>query len=216
MSTHVPSSSSVCIHAICVAPEYRRKGIGLGLLREYIVRLEAANAATKGKDGKGKYERVLLITHEELKPFYELAGFKWVGRSEVIHGSKPWFEMCKTLSSASSAQHPTNSSSAQGDPQFPPGLWAALHHPSPLPSHTTSRTLSSFNNNLPDVCNPENQTNKYDLLCPREGCGSVILKASVGTLRERTDIQVTYHSLKKNKHPTVSNNNKTFIWAVRR
>ena len=32
MSVHDPEGSSVCIHAVCVSPEHRRKGIALALL----------------------------------------------------------------------------------------------------------------------------------------------------------------------------------------
>lgn len=92
MSEHVPSSSSVCIHAVCVASEYRHKGVGVELLREYARRLQFA-----AEDVLKNYEQMLLITHEELRPFYEAAGFEWIGKSDVVHGSRTWFAMQKTL-----------------------------------------------------------------------------------------------------------------------
>ena len=99
MSKHVPGSSSVCIHSVCVAPEYRKQKVGLGLINEYVSRLSSSRGDSK------PYARILLIAHEELRGFYEQAGFEWVGRSAVVHGSKPWYEMRKEL-------QPQNTSSA--------------------------------------------------------------------------------------------------------
>jgi len=78
MSTHVPDSPAVCIHSVCIEKAHQRKGIGLALLKEYIYCLESRN--TYG----AKYHRVLLITHEDLRSFYESAGLEWVGLSNVI------------------------------------------------------------------------------------------------------------------------------------
>ncbi|TBU28857.1 hypothetical protein BD311DRAFT_627114, partial [Dichomitus squalens] len=89
MSKHIPGSSLVCIHSVCVALEHRRQKVGLGLLQEYVSRL-----STSRNDSKPD-ARILLISHEELRSFYEQAGFEWVGQSAVVHGSQPWFEMRK-------------------------------------------------------------------------------------------------------------------------
>lgn len=40
---------------------------------------------------------MLLITHEELRTLYEKAGFVWLGKSAVVHGAKPWYEMRRDL-----------------------------------------------------------------------------------------------------------------------
>lgn len=63
--------------------------MGLRLLKEYVTRIRQA----RDDDGKPTYERVLLIAHEELIPFYEKGGFEHVGESSVVHGSRPWHEM---------------------------------------------------------------------------------------------------------------------------
>ncbi|TBU39431.1 hypothetical protein BD309DRAFT_872332, partial [Dichomitus squalens] len=89
MSKHVPGSSLVCIHSVCIALEHHRQKVGLGLLQEYVSRL-----STSRNDSKPD-ARILLISHEELRSFYEQAGFEWVGQSAVVHGSQPWFEMRK-------------------------------------------------------------------------------------------------------------------------
>ncbi|KAF7303767.1 hypothetical protein MIND_00606300 [Mycena indigotica] len=165
MSTHEPTGRSVCIHSVCVDPAFQRQGIGLRLLCEYISRLQAP------------YERVLLITHEPLRLFYEKAGFQWLGPSQVVHGPLPWFEMRIDLSTT-----------------LPQGAHEALQRPS-NPEPAGARTLASFPAGLSDVSSPS--ANRYDLLCPRPECGSIILKAGVGKLVQApsTKIDLASHPL---------------------
>ena len=87
MANHVSGASSVCLYSVNVTPAHRRKGIASAMLREYISRVSAM----------GTYDRILLITHEELRPLYERVGFEFVGPSSVQLGSKPWYEMRKVL-----------------------------------------------------------------------------------------------------------------------
>ena len=118
MSKHVPGSSSVCIHSVCISLGHRRQKLGLGLVKEYVSRLSPSD------DSKpAPYARILLIAHEELCGFYEKAGFEWVGKSAVMHGAKPWFEMRKVLKpeqpllvarSSSRPGIPSNPESTQG------------------------------------------------------------------------------------------------------
>ncbi|KAI8970556.1 acyl-CoA N-acyltransferase [Trametes punicea] len=198
MSTHVPGSSSICIHSVCVAPEHRHKEVGLNLVKEFVSRAE--RAALEG----ASYERILLIAHEELRGFYEKAGFEWVGRSAVVHGSRPWYEMRRELRttsnvpSASTAPVPqAQPSQTSSEPQgLPAGLWEALQRSSTR-SRPAGRLLTSFPNAVQDVVTNPSQdgaggslTNKYDLLCPRSGCGSVILKSGVATWVERESVQL--------------------------
>ncbi|KAJ7472268.1 acyl-CoA N-acyltransferase [Mycena galericulata] len=177
MATHVPGASSVCIHSVCISPACQRQGVGLKLLREYIARLE-----TSHREKSAPYKRVLLITHEYLRPFYEKAGFEWVGRSAVVHGSQPWYEMRIILGSLPSLVDHTA--------QPPPGVLEALQRPSDnIPA---SRLLSSFIGGITDVSVFEHDTlvNKFDLLCPRSDCGSVILKSGVAKLIEAPSVQI--------------------------
>ncbi|KAF8066733.1 acyl-CoA N-acyltransferase [Lyophyllum atratum] len=192
MSTHVPSSTSVCIHSVCVSPSHRRKKIGLNLLKEYITRIEAAR-----KDGS-PYERILLITHEPLRHFYEQAGFEWLGKSSVVHGSQPWYEMRRILGSAdtSSAVTSTPQSLDEANPeaqQIPAGVWDALQRSSS--GRPTGRAHSSFPDGILELVEPHSEkpgvsVNKFDLLCPRNGCGSIILKRGVGEWVERASVQM--------------------------
>lgn len=182
MATHVPGSASVCIHSVCVAKNHRRKQIALNLLKEYISRLETARTAGK------PYERVLLITHELLRQLYERAGFEWAGKSNVVHGSEPWYEMRKELSSG------TQTAAEPEAQQMPAGLWDALQQTSTR-TRPSARPFTDFQGKINDVIRPDSDdytisVNKFDLLCPRSGCGSIILKAGVGKWVERGSVQV--------------------------
>lgn len=186
MSTHDASGTSVCIHAVCVDPAYRRRGIAVALLTEYVARLAQS----------GLYERALLITHEELRGLYEKAGFEWLGRSKVVHGSKPWYEMRKALatpappcSTAADSVEPPAESSLQS---LPPNIniWEALQRATTSRAVPVATLLSAFPHGIDDTTQPADAsssalTNKHDLLCPRPQCGSIILKNQVATLVER-------------------------------
>lgn len=84
----------VCLWSVCVASEYRRKGLGSKLIEEYIRRLRRAE---EGEKKKG-YECVALITHEESIPLFEKAAFKKLGVSHVNVGSGGWFELRRYIS----------------------------------------------------------------------------------------------------------------------
>lgn len=187
MEEHIPNGTSVCIHAVVVSSEYRGKGIALALLQEYISRLEKARQA-----GENSYERILLICHENLRSLYEKAGFEWLGKSDVVHGPEPWYEMRKTISLN---EKPIVEPQVQ---TLPPGIWEALQRPSSR-KVPVSRLLSTFTNGVQDVSQKDDDGvyNKFDLLCPRGGCGSIILKNGVATLAEHDSVQIdptTIHS----------------------
>ncbi|KAJ3736015.1 Mss4-like protein [Lentinula guzmanii] len=75
--------------------------------------------------------------------------------------------------------------------QLPAGLLEALQASSSR-SRPTPHPLSSFANGISDVTETiDGETvNKCDLLCPRPGCGSIILKKGVATLEERESLQI--------------------------
>ncbi|KAK7691549.1 hypothetical protein QCA50_004948 [Cerrena zonata] len=174
METHVSGAPSVCIHSVCVSQAHRRKGIAVGLLKEYISHLERA------RERGSPYERILLIAHEELQQLYAKAGFELVGPSSVVHGSRPWFEMRKVLTQSA-------------PPSIPPGLMEALSATS-RSKRPIGKLLGAFPSGLADVSDitPDSPyaVNLFDLLCPREGCGSIILKNGVATLVEHQSIQL--------------------------
>jgi ribosomal protein S18 acetylase RimI-like enzyme len=182
MSTHVEQGSSVCIHSVCIHPEHKRQGLGMHLLNEYVRRLESAQV----------YERILLICHDELINFYEKCGFTLVGESKVQHGGGRWYEMKRILdgSGRGGVQQDNSQSRSQ---EMPAGLWEALQassareRPTPLSSHQSPEVVSVTGSD--GVIK-----NKYDLLCPRSGCSSIILKKGVAKLVERSSVQVSQSS----------------------
>ncbi|KAL5504972.1 hypothetical protein ACEPAH_7635 [Sanghuangporus vaninii] len=188
MKKHDHNGSSVCIHAVVVASQYQRRGIALGLLKEYVSRMR--------RDGSTK--RILLITHENMRALYEKAGFEYVGPSSVIHGPLPWDEMRITLDSLPGQKEvegprniPSQSSSdtlpGSGSGSLPPGLLEALKQSNSSRDRPSARLLSSFSGAVREVSNDSDGVtiNKYDILCPRPECGCIILKAGVGTLVEK-------------------------------
>jgi N-acetylglutamate synthase-like GNAT family acetyltransferase len=58
---HDPDGTTVGLHTLCVHPGWRAKGLGTTILNEYVIRIG------KQKD----VEKVALIAHDELVPFYE-------------------------------------------------------------------------------------------------------------------------------------------------
>ncbi|KAJ3576014.1 hypothetical protein NP233_g702 [Leucocoprinus birnbaumii] len=206
MSTHVPGTSTVCIHSICIQKAWRKKGIATRLLNEYVSRLRL-----RAEAGSVPYERVALISHQELIPFYETAGFINIGKSDVVHGALPWYELRVELrrnlntwggSTINALDFPTiptvtdekkaisASTHIEQQEQIPAGVWEALLRSSS--SKNTGRLLSSFDSvtSVVTEATPGTMVNKFDLLCPRDGCGSVILKEGVGRWVERGSEQI--------------------------
>ena len=73
----------LCIHSVCVAEEYRRKGIATGMLLQYVTNME-----------KFPFVKIIaLISKAKLIQLYESAGFKLVGPSDVVWGKEQWFEL---------------------------------------------------------------------------------------------------------------------------
>ena len=129
----------------------------------------------------------MLFRSDLLRGFYESAGFEWLGKSNVVHGSKPWYEMRRDLNSRMDQELPSQIQ------QLPPGIWDALQRrPNAV---RLSRLLSDFPNGVADLTCTDGRegvlVNKFDLLCPKINCGSAILKNGVGTWVERSSIQVS-------------------------
>jgi guanine nucleotide exchange factor len=174
MSTHIPNGSSICIHSVCVKGNYKRRGIALAMLKEYITRTKDA----------GAYERILLITHKNLQQLYEKAGFELVGESSVVHGKETWYEMRILLNDSAEASQPLS-------PQISPEVLQSLLRPSS--QKRSPAMLSEFSGTddltAEDSSSPGSLVNRYDLLCPR-GCRSIILKSNSAQFAERTSVLV--------------------------
>ncbi|KIY52199.1 Mss4-like protein, partial [Fistulina hepatica ATCC 64428] len=70
-------------------------------------------------------------------------------------------------------------------PQLTPGLVNALKRPPH--NRDAGLTFSSFHGTEEFI---DSGMNKYDLICPREGCGSLILKKGVAKFTERASVQL--------------------------
>ena len=175
MSTHVPGARTVLIHGVCVTPDARKCGIASALLTEYQRRLATA----------GSYERVLLISHEEKIGFYERIGFKSRGLSSIAFAGVSWFELEWAVPSE-------QLDGSQGASQaIPLGVLEALQGRN-VSRRPQGQLLSSFQDGISDVSEIGDQrSNRYDLLCINERCGSIILRRGVAVLQERESVQVS-------------------------
>jgi hypothetical protein len=127
-------------------------------------------------------ERILLITHEELRDLYAKAGFEWVGKSAVAHGSRDWFEMRLLLPAKQQLSPPPIISQE--------AIAAALSAPPTRPA--AARTVASFGgvSNMAVVVDDNKQANKYKIVCLRDGCGSLILLPRTAQLKEGPSLAV--------------------------
>jgi len=125
------------------------------------------------------YDGISLIAHEELISFYVAAGFKLFGKSEVVHGSKPWFELRCSL------QPPIPDPATQGR------IFEALQKQNTQSgAHQMDKKLvSHFPTGASELADGRG-LNKLRLYCPRVGCRSVILLANTATLVERPSVMI--------------------------
>jgi len=84
MSTHDADGDTLCIHSVVTEGGHRRKQIGTKTLKAYMRWITTATP---------QVERVLLLCKRNLIGFYEGAGWKMVGGSDVVHGKDQWYEM---------------------------------------------------------------------------------------------------------------------------
>ncbi|KAH7552306.1 acetyltransferase [Bipolaris maydis] len=80
---HNEDGQTVCLHSLCVHPNFARKGLGSILLRSYVQRIKDSGVAT----------RIALICRDRYIPFYERAGFKKIGPSKCQYGGGNWVDM---------------------------------------------------------------------------------------------------------------------------
>ena len=84
MSKHEADGDVLCIHSVVTEGGHRRKQIGTKTLKAYMRWITTATP---------QVERVLLLCKRNLIGFYEGAGWKMVGESDVVHGKDQWYEM---------------------------------------------------------------------------------------------------------------------------
>lgn len=87
MSVHEPHGKTICLHSVCVSPDYRKQGIATKLMTSWIEQLKQVN-----KQQGDKYKRIAIMSRPNLLGLYESVGFKNIGVSEVVHGPEPWID----------------------------------------------------------------------------------------------------------------------------
>ena len=75
---HKEEGRTICVHSLAVLPQFQKRGLGKTLMLAYIQRLESQGVA----------DRLALISHEELIPYYEGLGFENQGKSEAQFGGE--------------------------------------------------------------------------------------------------------------------------------
>lgn len=148
MDRHDPSGRTLAVHSVCVSSLHRRRRIATSLLRTYLSRAS----------DDGRVDRVVLICHQELIPLYEAAGFTLVGKSDVQHGERQWYEMFVDVASSPSSSE---------KPSLPTDSGAL----SALLAASASRDKT-----LPTTALTE-ADQKGDAVCPAPGCGCIIFKS---------------------------------------
>lgn len=84
---HKEEGRTICIHSLAVLPQYQKRGLGKTLTKAYLQRIESHDVA----------DRVALLAHEEMVPFYESLGFENRGKSEAKFGGGGWNDMVREL-----------------------------------------------------------------------------------------------------------------------
>ncbi|KAL2012498.1 hypothetical protein VTN00DRAFT_23 [Thermoascus crustaceus] len=80
---HQEQGGTIAIHSLAVLPEHQGKKVGTTLMKSYIQRIKDAMIA----------DRLALLTHEPLVPFYESLGFENRGPSQCTFGGGGWIDM---------------------------------------------------------------------------------------------------------------------------
>ncbi|GAA5973050.1 hypothetical protein JCM11641_000385 [Rhodosporidiobolus odoratus] len=167
MSTHDPTGSFVAIHSVCVDKSCQGQGIAKGLLKEYLHRLREMSR-------EGQIKGARLIAHEELVPLYQKAGFELVGKSQVVHGPREWFELKVDFVPPPSGPSASTSFAVVAAAAAPQEEDEGPNVRSPgLP-------LSRFPSGVESLIHPETYLNTADLYCPRPECRCLLLRKGTG------------------------------------
>ena len=78
---------TAAIHSLAVLPDFQGKGLGSTLMKAYLDRLAKQDVV----------DRVALIAHENMIPYYQKFGFKNKGKSSAQFGGGGWFDMVKDV-----------------------------------------------------------------------------------------------------------------------
>jgi GNAT superfamily N-acetyltransferase len=84
---HQDRGLTIAIHSLAVRPEHQKKHVGTTLMLAYIQRIKDAAIA----------DRIALLVHRPLIPFYERLGFKYQGPSGCKFGGGHWFDLVSII-----------------------------------------------------------------------------------------------------------------------
>jgi len=84
---HQEDGRTICLHSLAVLPNFQGKLLGRTLLTAYIDHMEGAGIA----------DRISLIAHEHLIPFYTSCRFVDCGPSKAEFGGGNWVNMVCAL-----------------------------------------------------------------------------------------------------------------------
>ncbi|KXS10445.1 acyl-CoA N-acyltransferase [Gonapodya prolifera JEL478] len=90
LTSHDPMGETAAVHSVCVGESWRRRGIALELLAAFA---ENCRSINQHSASGSKIKRISLIAKQNLVPLYEKAGFILHGKSDVVHGQDPWYEL---------------------------------------------------------------------------------------------------------------------------
>jgi GNAT superfamily N-acetyltransferase len=92
---HEDQGGTIALHSLAVKAEHQRKSVGSTLMKSYIQRIKEAAIA----------DRIALLAHDHMVPFYQSLGFENYGPSACTFGGGGWFDMVSTFAIYI---HPTN------------------------------------------------------------------------------------------------------------
>ncbi|KAK6454763.1 aries arylalkylamine N-acetyltransferase [Scheffersomyces xylosifermentans] len=84
---HIEGSRVVGIHSLVIDPEWQGKNLGTLLMHDYIQKLSNQDLGDK----------VVIIAHKELIPFYEKIGFNNLGESDCKFAGSSWYDLAIDL-----------------------------------------------------------------------------------------------------------------------
>lgn len=157
METHESSGRYLAIHSVCVSPNHRQQGIAKNLLQEYIKRVQA----------EGDLGGIRLIAKEGLVGMYERSGFKSRGKSQVVHGKDPWFELGIDFNNENEEGKSAEISPFESKEDVD------------LPSVRSPGKRLASTSVTKEVVGKElisEGKNKFDLYCPRAECRCLLVK----------------------------------------